>query len=177
MPFGDSRSAVKDSEVLVKVHAKAVGVDPVSGLRFDANNPDSQLWIHLTAWHSILYAHERYGPGMLTAEDERRYWEECAVAAELQTCDPAKVPRTREGIREYFELMRPRLAASEATQAAMDHLLNAEVMFPPLPKLLTLARGSSTSCCGRRRSRPSPAGSASSATCDSRGSWMRSSGP
>jgi hypothetical protein len=32
--------------------------------------------------------------------------------------------------------MRPRLAASEATQATMDHLLNAEVMFPPMPRSL-----------------------------------------
>jgi uncharacterized protein (DUF2236 family) len=134
--FGDSRSAVKASEVLVKVHAKAVGVDPVSGLRYDANNPDSQLWIHLTAWHSILYAYERYGPGKLSADDERRYWEECAIAAELQTCDPDTVPRSREEIREYFEHMRPRLAASEATQSAMDHLLNADVMFPPMPRAL-----------------------------------------
>jgi hypothetical protein len=46
------------------------------------------------------------------------------------------VPRSREEVREYFERMRPRLAASEATQHAMDHLMNAEVMFPPLPLLL-----------------------------------------
>jgi uncharacterized protein (DUF2236 family) len=134
--FADTRSAVKASEILVKVHAMAVGVEPVSGLRYDANNPNSQLWIHLTAWHSILYAYELYGPGKLSEHDERRYWEEGAIAAELQTCDPDTVPRTREGIREYFEQMRPRLAASEATQAVMDHLLNAEVMFPPMPRVL-----------------------------------------
>ena len=46
------------------------------------------------------------------------------------------MPRTREGIRQYFEQMRPRLAASEATQEVMDHLLNAEVMFPPMPRAL-----------------------------------------
>jgi uncharacterized protein (DUF2236 family) len=132
--FGDTRAAIKASEILVKVHAKAVGIEPVSGNRYDANDPDSQLWIHLTAWHSILYAYERYGPGPLSPEDEARYWEECAVAAELQTCDPADVPRSREGIREYFARVRPRLAASEAAQAMMDHLLNAEVMFPPMPR-------------------------------------------
>lgn len=134
--FGDSRSVVRASEILVRVHARNVGVDPVTGLRFDANNPDSQLWIHLTAWHSILYAYETYGPGPLSPADEARYWNECAIAAQAQTCDPAKVPRTREGIRRYFEEMRPRLAASEATQSAMDHLLNADVVFPPLPRPL-----------------------------------------
>ena len=134
--FADSRTAVKASEVLMKVHAMNTGVEPVSGKRFDANDPDSQLWILLTGWHSVLYAYERYGPGKLSPEDERRYWEACAVAAELQTCDPDKVPRTREGIREYFERVRPRLAASEATQSMIDHLLKADVIFPPLPAIL-----------------------------------------
>ncbi|MEX2195886.1 MAG: oxygenase MpaB family protein [Thermoleophilaceae bacterium] len=134
--FADSRTAVKASEVLMKVHARNVGREPVSGLTYDANDPDSQLWILLTGWHSVLYAYERYGPGKLSPEDERRYWEDCATAAELQTCDPAKVPRTREGVREYFESVRPRLAASEATQAMMHHLLNAEVVLPPQPAVL-----------------------------------------
>ena len=46
------------------------------------------------------------------------------------------MPRTREGIREYFEDMRPKLAGSEAAQSMMDHLLNAEVMLPPMPRVL-----------------------------------------
>src|SRR6266849_5505626 len=41
--FGDARSAIKASETLVKVHSKAVGTEPVSGLRYDANDPASQL--------------------------------------------------------------------------------------------------------------------------------------
>ncbi|HEX4110034.1 MAG TPA: oxygenase MpaB family protein [Solirubrobacteraceae bacterium] len=133
--FGDSRSVIRASEILVKVHAQANGIEPVSGLRYDANDPDSQLWILLTGWHSVLYAYERYGPGPLSPEDQTAYWNECAVAAELQTCDPAAVPRSREGIRAYFASVRPRLAASEATQAMMDHLLNAHVIFPPLPRI------------------------------------------
>jgi uncharacterized protein (DUF2236 family) len=138
--FGDSRSTSTAANVLVKVHSKAVGIEPLSGNRYDANDPHSQLWIHLTAWHSILYAYEKYGPGRLPANEEAQYWEECAVAAELQTCDPADVPRTREGVREYFESMRPKLAGSEAAQSMMDHLLNAEVMFPPTPRALAPGR-------------------------------------
>ena len=33
-------------------------------------------------------------------EDESRYWAECVLAAELQTCDPAKVPRSRADVRD-----------------------------------------------------------------------------
>ena len=121
---GDCRSAIQASELLVRVHSKAVGIEPVSGRRFDANDPDSQLWIHMTGWHSVLKAYEVYGPGKLSPEDEARYWSECAIAAELQTCDPAKVPRTRDGVRQYFAEMRPRLAVTEVTRSTMRYLLD-----------------------------------------------------
>ena len=121
---GDSRTAIQASELLVRVHAKATGTEPVSGQPFDANDPDSQLWIHLTGWHSVLKAYETYGPGKLPPDEEAQYWEECAIAAELQTCDPDKVPRTREGVRQYFAEMRPRLAATELTQSTMRYLLD-----------------------------------------------------
>ena len=134
--FASSRETAKVADILVKIHSKAVGIDPLTGNKYDANDPHSQLWIHMTAWHSILYAYERYGPGRLSQAEEEQYWAECAIGAELQTCDPADVPRTREGVREYFEYMRPRLAGSEAAQKAMDHLLNADVMLPPMPRLL-----------------------------------------
>lgn len=131
--FGDSRSTTEAADVLVKVHSKAIGTDPVTGRAYDANDPHSQLWIHLTAWHSILVAYEKYGPGPLSDAAEQQYWAECARAAELQTCDPADVPRTREGIREYFEQMRPQLVGSDIARQAMRHLLRAEVMLPPMP--------------------------------------------
>lgn len=134
--FDGSAATAKAADVLVKVHSKAIGEDPVTGRHYDANDPDSQLWIHLTAWHSILKAYERYGPGRLPAAEEKQYWAECALAAELQTCDPAAVPRTRAGIQAYFDRMRPQLIGSDIARQAMNHLLGAEVMLPPVPAAL-----------------------------------------
>jgi uncharacterized protein (DUF2236 family) len=132
--FGGSEQTARAADVLVKIHSKAIGVEPYAGGKYDANAPHSQLWIHLTAWHSILYAYERFGPGRLSAEEEARYWEECAVAAELQTCDPADVPRTREGVAAYFEKMRPQLSGSPIAVQAMRHLLNGGLLVTPLPR-------------------------------------------
>lgn len=131
--FGDSRSATEAADVLVKVHATAVGTEPSSGEHYDANDPRSQLWILLTGWHSVLYAYERFGPGPLTPEEDEQYWNECAIAAELQTCDPADVPRSREGVRRYFEEMRPSLSGSELARRTMAHLLTATVLVPSVP--------------------------------------------
>lgn len=134
--FGGSRQTTKAADMLVKVHSKAIGTEPYKGGRYDANAPHSQLWIHMTAWHSILYTYEKYGPGKLSPEEEAQFWEECAIAAELQTIDPADVPRTRDEVRAYFGEMRPKLSGSPIARQAMDYLLDGAFHVSPYPKLL-----------------------------------------
>ncbi|GGO89511.1 hypothetical protein GCM10011584_19060 [Nocardioides phosphati] len=138
--FADARTVLKLADVLVKIHSKAIGHEPVGGGRYDANDPASQLWILVTGWHSVLKAYEVFGPGKLSAEEERQYWAECAIAAEFQTCDPADVPRSREEVHAYFEAWRPRLAASEAAQRMMDHLLDGVNAVVPRAGLLGVVR-------------------------------------
>ncbi|RMI34348.1 oxygenase MpaB family protein [Nocardia stercoris] len=120
----DSRMATEASERLMKVHAQATGIEPVTGRRYSANNPASQLWIHVTGWHSVLKCYETYGPGPLTPAEERRYWAECVIAAELQTCKPSDVPTSRAEVREYFAAVRPGLCVTERARRAMHYLLH-----------------------------------------------------
>jgi len=129
--FGGTATTAKAADILVKVHSKGIGNDPVTGLRYDANDPDSQLWIQMTGWHSILKAYEAFGGPKLTEAEENQYWAECARAAELQTIDPADVPRTREEVRAYFEEWRPRLVGSELAQSMADFLLTPGRSFSP----------------------------------------------
>jgi uncharacterized protein (DUF2236 family) len=70
----DGRTAVEVSNALMRVHAKAKGTEPITGSRYSANNPDAQLWIHVTGWHSVLKCYERYGPGPLPPAEESRFW-------------------------------------------------------------------------------------------------------
>ncbi|BDD80844.1 hypothetical protein TPB0596_06070 [Tsukamurella pulmonis] len=119
----DSRTAIEASEHLMDVHRRATGIEPVTGRRYSANNPASQLWIHVTGWHSVLKCYEMFGPGPLSPEDEAQYWRDCVVAAELQTCDPAEVPTSREEVRAYFDRVRPTLALTERARTGMHYLL------------------------------------------------------
>lgn len=137
--FADTRSTSQAADVLVKVHSKGIGYDPVTGKKYDANDPASQLWIQLTGWHSILKAYEMYGPGKLSEDEERQYWAECAVAAELQTCSPEDIPRDRAELHAYYERMRPELLGSEIARKAMHHLLDASVMLPEMPRVFAPA--------------------------------------
>lgn len=135
--FGATEPTCKAADVLVKVHSKAIGHDPVTHGEYDANKPSSQLWIHVTAWHSILRCYEMYGPGRLSEAEENQFWAECARAAELQTIDPASVPRSREEVREYFDEWRPHLAASEGAQDMTQFILSLKVALPPtMPKFV-----------------------------------------
>jgi uncharacterized protein (DUF2236 family) len=119
----DGRTAIELSDALMRVHAKAKGVEPISGSRYSANNPDAQLWIHVTGWHSVLKCYERYGSGPLTPAEESRYWAEARIAAELQTCKPSDVPASRDEVRQYFADVRPKLCTSEHANRAMRYLL------------------------------------------------------
>jgi uncharacterized protein (DUF2236 family) len=107
------------------------GIEPLSGRPYRASDPPNQLWVHVTGWHSALYAYERYGPGRLSPQNEARYWQECAIAAELQGLERTDVPCSRTAVREYFESMRPRLRVSESARAVMQSLLP-----PPVPREL-----------------------------------------
>lgn len=122
--YSDAETVLKFSNMLMKIHSRAHGHDPVTGQEFDANNPDSQLWIHITAWHSILKMYEAFGPGKLSSSEELAYWADCAKAAEFQTIDPDKVPRSRAEVRAFFESWRPRNNATEGGQAHYDFLVN-----------------------------------------------------
>ena len=121
---GDSRAAIEASELLMRVHARANGHDPLTGKHYSANNPTSQLWIHVTGWQSNLLCYERYGGGPLTPDEEERYWADCVTAAELQTCDPATVPRSRADVRDYYATMRPQLCMTERAASLIQHFLH-----------------------------------------------------
>jgi uncharacterized protein (DUF2236 family) len=114
--FGDSQAAVKASDMLMRIHRRIRGVEPMTGATYDSLEPESQLWIHLTEWHSLLYCYELFGPGPLSAEEDEQYWSECRTAAIYQTIDPDRIPRNRAEATAYLASMRRRLSGSEAAQ-------------------------------------------------------------
>ncbi|MFM9378817.1 oxygenase MpaB family protein [Gordonia sp. VNK21] len=133
---GDGRTAVSAADHLLRVHAQSTGIEPISGKRYSANNPASQLWIHITGWHSVLKCYEVFGPGPLDPDEEQQFWAECVIAAGLQTCREAEVPTSRAEVREYFAQVRPTLCVSERARRGMHYLL-----YTPRDRGLTLWAG------------------------------------
>jgi len=135
--FADAETVTRMSDILMKVHDRSYGINPVTGNNYEANKPSSQLWILVTAWHSILYVYETFGPGKLSRDEENEYWSQMAVAAQFQPIDPADVPRTRGEVQKYFDDWREKISASEAAVHNIDEILNAFTnAFTGLPRPL-----------------------------------------
>ncbi|MGO1380830.1 MAG: oxygenase MpaB family protein, partial [Corynebacterium sp.] len=135
--FADAQTVTRMSDILMKVHDRSYGVNPVTGNDYEANKPSSQLWILVTAWHSILYTYEKMGPGKLSRDEENEYWSQMAIAAQFQPIDMDDVPRTRGEVQAYLDSWREKLSASEAAVHNISEILDAfENAFVDLPKPL-----------------------------------------
>ena len=107
------------------VHARATGIEPISSRRYAANNPSSQLWIHITGWHSVPSATRCTAPAALR-RGRAPLLAESRIAAELQTCDLADVPRDRDEVRAYYERVRPGFMREERALRGMHYLLRPD---------------------------------------------------
>ncbi|HJC86143.1 MAG TPA: DUF2236 domain-containing protein [Candidatus Corynebacterium faecigallinarum] len=132
--FADAQTVTRMSDILMKVHDRSYGTNPVTGNDFEANRPSSQLWILVTAWHSILYTYEKFDPGKLSRDEENEYWEQMVTAAKFQPIDPADVPKTRGEALKHLDDWREKLSASEAAIRNVDHIIDGgDTAFVGLP--------------------------------------------
>jgi uncharacterized protein (DUF2236 family) len=128
--FGDTETALAAARRVKSIHRKVRGTDPVTGLHYSADDPDTQLWVHCVEWHSFLAAYRAYA-GPLSDEDQDRYLREGVRIAALLDVPEDRVPGSRAEYRAYFEEVRPRLCVSEPARAAIDFVLH-----PPLTREL-----------------------------------------
>jgi len=134
--FGDAEMAHAAATRVKRVHARVRGVDPVTGQRFAASDPELLLWVHCVEVHSFLAGVRAYGY-RLSADEQDRYLAEQVAAAELIGIRGDSVPDSRAAYREYFADMLPRLCTSAEAAATIDF-----VRRPSLPdRRLQIAAG------------------------------------
>ena len=129
--FGDRATAEAAAARVRAIHKRVQGIDPVTGRRYSAEDPDIQLWIHCVEWHSFLAAYRAYGSARLSPDEEDRYIAEGAPIAALVGVPGESVPGTLADMRAYFRGVRPQLCVSDSTREAIDFVLN-----PPLTREL-----------------------------------------
>ncbi len=126
--FGDTDTAHAAAARVRRVHGRVRGTDPVTGLPYSADDPETQVWVHSVEWHSFLAAYRTYAGG-LSDEDQDRYLSEGVRIAALLGTPPDMVPASRAEYRDYFESVRPGLCISEAARDAINF-----VVHPPFSR-------------------------------------------
>jgi uncharacterized protein (DUF2236 family) len=128
--FGTTREAQLAAARVRQAHRTVSGLDPVTGLRYTANDPDLLRWVHVAEVSSFLDAVRRAGLS-LSEEDANTYFaEQVRVAALLGVPD---APSNQSEVATYLAGIRPELAASEVTRRAALRLV-----LPPLPTRINL---------------------------------------
>jgi uncharacterized protein (DUF2236 family) len=132
--FADAATADRAAARVRAIHRRVHGVDPVTGLRYSADDPDLLRWVHVTEVSSFSAAVRRLG--LIDDAEEDRFLEEQVRAGAL--LGAVDLPRSRAEVEDYFAAVRPELAASPMARRAALRLVVA-----PLPlrvELLTPAR-------------------------------------
>lgn len=131
MTFGTVEEASRAADHINEVHRSVRGVDEVTGLRYDAFDPDLLLWVHACLVDSALLF-ERLTVGKLDDDGRQRFHEEQMVVAEMLGLASDRIPPTVSELSAYIDRM-VRSGALQVTDAARDFL----VLFEDPPKEAT----------------------------------------
>ncbi|MGH2649975.1 MAG: oxygenase MpaB family protein, partial [Actinomycetota bacterium] len=99
--FGSKAEAHAAADRINEVHARINGVDPVTGLAYDALDPQLLLWVHACLVDSALLF-DALTVGRLDDVGRQRFHEEQMLAAELVRIPREIVPPTVPELRAYM---------------------------------------------------------------------------
>jgi len=102
LTFGSKAEAHAAADRINEVHARIKGVDPGTGLAYDALDPQLLLWVHSCLVDSALLF-EELTVGRLDDAGRQRFHEEQMLAGELVRIPREIIPRTVPELRAYMQ--------------------------------------------------------------------------
>lgn len=102
--FGTRDEALQAAEAINDVHRRVKGIDEVTGLPYDAFDPDLLLWVHACLVDSALLF-EELTVGALTGEEREQFHREQMVAVELLELPRDRIPPTVGALRAYIDMI------------------------------------------------------------------------
>ncbi|MEU9631246.1 oxygenase MpaB family protein [Streptomyces luteogriseus] len=132
--YGTTEAAERAGARVRKIHRMLTATDPDTGERYGVDEPALLMWVHCAEIDSYLQTARRSGLRLTDAEADR-YVAEHRVSARLVGLGTDAVPANRAELAEYFEKVRPDLAAGPEAREVDEFLLR-----PPTHPLLVPAR-------------------------------------
>lgn len=129
LAFADRATADRAVARVRGIHRRVHGVDPVTGERYAADDPDLLRWVHVTEVSSFAHAVRRLN--LIDDAGEDRFLAEQVRAGAL--LGATGLPASRAEVDAYFAAVAPELVASPLARRAARRLALA-----PLPLRLEL---------------------------------------
>jgi uncharacterized protein (DUF2236 family) len=101
LTFGTKAEAAAAAERINEVHTRINGIDPVTGLRYDALDPHLLLYVHACLVDSALLF-EELTVGGLDDEGRERFHREQMLAAEMMLIPRDTIPPTVPALRAWL---------------------------------------------------------------------------
>jgi len=120
--YGERAAADAAAARVRAVHAHVHGVDGVTGLPYDAQDPALLLWVHAALVDSVVQVVERYGRRLEPGGGDR-YVAEMAPFAEIVGVPAGQVPVTVADLDAYLRSV-PLVQATAAARDAMGYVLD-----------------------------------------------------
>ena len=99
--FGTKAEAMAAARRVNRVHEEVHGIDEVTGMPYDAFDPDLLLWVHACLVDSAL-VFEELTVGRLADEGRERFHREQMLAAELLELPRERIPPTVPELRTWM---------------------------------------------------------------------------
>ena len=100
--FGSKAEAHAAAERINDVHARVKGIDAVTGLPYDALDPELLLWVHACLVDSALLF-EKLTVGRLDEAGRQRFHQEQMLAAEMVMIPRSIIPPTVPALRAHMQ--------------------------------------------------------------------------
>jgi uncharacterized protein (DUF2236 family) len=107
LTFGTKAEAHASADKINEVHTRINGVDPITGKRYDALDPELLLYVHACLVDSALLF-EQLTVGKLDDAGRQRFHEEQMLAAELCLVPRDMIPPTVPALRAWLADMEDR---------------------------------------------------------------------
>lgn len=100
--FGTKAQAHAAADKINEIHARVNGIDEVTGLRYDALDPELLLYVHACLIDSALLF-ERFTIGKLDDAGRQRFHEEQKLAAEMMLIPRDMIPPTVADLERWLQ--------------------------------------------------------------------------
>jgi uncharacterized protein (DUF2236 family) len=121
--FGDSATADKVGRDLFRKHSHVNGEIPATGEEFRANHVEALKFTYVAGWQLLWRAYKAYGDPNATAEDERQFYAEQHMVAELLGIPAGELPLTPEAVDAWVRNAEQNIMAfTRPAQEIVDFL-------------------------------------------------------